>query len=154
MSYHLTILRTANGKQQNISLDEALAAMSELGGWIFNGVQNSFELTGREGSVTLWFQDGELWTSSSEDWQFAPLLALAEQLGARVRGDEFETYRSAETTFLHPDDVQLKRESEAKSKLLLAKNLRQEKRIKNGIVGFFVLLGALGFVIGKWLESR
>ncbi|MDR7375869.1 hypothetical protein J2X19_000527 [Rhodoferax ferrireducens] len=154
MSYHLTILRTANGKLHSITLDEARAAASQRGGWIFNGAQNSFELTNSEGSVTLWFQDGQLWTNSAEAWLFAPLLALAELLGGRVRGDEFETYQSAEVTFFHPDDVPLRREAEAASKLLVEKNIRQEKRIRNGIVGFFVILGFLGFAIGKWFEGR
>lgn len=154
MSYHLTILRSENGKLQRISLDEAIAATSHLRGWVFDGRQNSFEFSGFEGSVTLWFQDGELWTEFYDAWQFAPLLALAEQLGARLRGDEFETYSSAETTFSHPDDVQLQRESKAKSKPLYAKQMRQEKYIRNGIVGVFVLLGVVAFLIGKWFENR
>lgn len=154
MSYHLTILQTANGKLHSIALDEVHAAASQRGGWIFNGAQTSFELTSSEGSVTLWFQDGQLWTNSAEAWLFAPLLALAELLCGRVRGDEFETYQSAEVTFFHPDDVPLRRESEATSKLLVEKNIRQEKRIRNGIVGFFVFWGCLGFAIGKWFEGR
>jgi hypothetical protein len=143
-----------NGSLQTIALDEVRAAASKLDGWTLDESQHILEFTSSNGFVTLRHDDGVLWTSHSEAWQIEPLLAFAELLGARVRGDEFETYLSAETTFFHADDVQLREESEAESNLLISNNKRQDKLIRNVIVGCFVLLGALGFALGKWLEGK
>jgi hypothetical protein len=80
------------------------------------------------------------------------MLVLAKFLQARVRGDEWETYDS-DKTFLHPDDVSLREEAEAKSNAFLARELKHQKVFRNAIVGFFVALAAIFFLFGKWLEK-
>ena len=82
------------------------------------------------------------------------LLELARELGARVRGDEFETYATPDQTYAHPDDRRLAELARADSAKLLADNLAEQKRIRNGIFVFFAVLGAIGFLIGKWFEGR
>ena len=47
------------------------------------------------------------------------MLELADPLGARVRGDEYETYSSPDTTFRHPDDEALKRAASTESRRML-----------------------------------
>jgi hypothetical protein len=153
MSYHLTILRTDRGKHIPISLDQALAAAQSLGNWRYVATPPSFEHAGAEGLSTVYFQKGELWTSNPEPCSIAPMLALARQLDARLRGDEFETYESADKTFLHPDDVQLRKAALAQSTALRADSMREQRLIRNVIVGFFLVLGALGYLVGKWFEG-
>lgn len=152
MGYHLTILRSANGKQLPISLEEAKIAARGLG-WKFDDNPPTFELELDEGTAVLWHQDDELWTKNPEEWAFTPMVALANALGGRLRGDEYETYGADGDTYLHPDDVVLGEEAERASAPLLAAHLREQRRIRNFIIAFFVVLGAIGAMIGKAFEN-
>ena len=62
-------------------------------------------MSGAEESFVLYLSDGELWTSNPDESMLSQMVALASALGARVRGDELETYNSDLTSFTHPDDV-------------------------------------------------
>lgn len=154
MGYHLTILRTAQGRQVPIALDEAMVAARDLGGWDYTESPPKFERRGEEGTCTLWYEDGELWAKTPEPWELEPMLILAKHLGARVRGDEFETYESIDKTFFHPDDLQLRKEAETQSRALLSDSMREQKLIRNVIVGFFIALASVGYLVGKWFEAR
>lgn len=151
MGYHLTILRSAHGKQYPIPLDEAKHAALRLG-WECEDTPPTFSLRTGAGTVAVWHQDEELWTKNPEDWGVAPLVTLADALNARVRDDEFETYAADGTTFLHPDDVSLRLQAERESAALIADTLRDQKRIRNFIVGFFAIVAAIGYLIGKSFE--
>jgi hypothetical protein len=97
MSYHVTILRTEQGSQIPISLNETKVAAHDLK-WDFQESPPTFSLRANEGICTLWYQDGELWTKTPELWELEPMLVLAKHLSARVRGDEYETYETPERT--------------------------------------------------------
>ncbi|QNA90618.1 hypothetical protein G4G28_22720 [Massilia sp. Dwa41.01b] len=153
MGYHLTILRSSHGKQLPISLDEARAAALELG-WEYTDTPPTFSLTVPEGTVQLWHDDHALWTKNPEEWGMTPLVEFANALQARVRGEEFESYGANGEVCQHPDDVLLKQEAEQASGALLAQSRREQQRIRNVFVGFFIVLGVLGYVIGKSLENR
>lgn len=84
MGYHLTILRSANGKQLPISLEEAKLAARGLG-WEFSDDPPTFELSLDEGTAVLWHQDAELWTTNPDDRAIAPMVALANALPSRIR---------------------------------------------------------------------
>lgn len=154
MGYHVTILRTAQGTQIPISLEEAVSATSSIDGWRYLESTETFKFQGKEGSCTLWYQDGELWTKNPEEWQLGVMVALAKRLNARVRDDEWETYDSTGNAFQHPDDIPLRKKAEARSKALLARSMQEQRFIRNAIVGFFVALGVVGYFVGKWLEQQ
>lgn len=153
MSYHVTILRSSQGKQHPISLNEAVSAAKSIEGWSYAETPPTFEYSGAEGTCALWYHDGELWTKNPDEWGINAMLVLARRLEARVRGDEWETCDS-DKTYLHPDDIPLRAEAETKSKVLLSRELKQQRFIRNIIIGIFVLLGIIGFLIGKWFENR
>lgn len=153
MGYHVTILRSSQGKRIPISLGEAVSAANSIDGWNYSETPPAFEYSCSEGTCTLWHQDGELWTKNPEEWGINAMLVFAKRLEARVRGDEWETYDS-DTTFLHPDDIPLRTEAEAKSKALLSHELKQQRLIRNAIVGFFVAIGIAAYFIGKWFENH
>ncbi|MDP1633742.1 MAG: hypothetical protein Q8L69_03545, partial [Gallionellaceae bacterium] len=149
----VTILRSSQGKQHPISLNEAVSAAKGIEGWSYSENPPTFEYSNAEGTCALWYQDGELWTKNPEKWCINAMLVLARRLEARVRGDEWETY-DADKTYLHADDISLRAEEEFKSKALLSSELKQQRFIRNAIIGFFVVLGIIGFLIGKWFENH
>lgn len=154
MSYHLTILRSKNSKQLPISLEEAKLVATKIGYWKYSETPRTFKLLTKNGESTLWYNDGELWTKTPQVWEIDHIINFAKELGGRVRGDEFETYITADETFTHPDDIILRKIEEEKSAAMLQKDISSQKRIFHVIIGFFLLLGLIGFLIGKWFESR
>lgn len=126
MSYHVTILRTRQGKPQPIGRDEVLAvvgARPEL--QVEAGKDGTLQITvrerGEERPLLIW-EGGELWARDPDPDTLGLLVELAEPLGARVRGDELETYRSATETYTHPDDAAAIRLSEADVRRLKARS--------------------------------
>lgn len=119
MGYHLSILRT-NGKQ-NIPIDQM--EIESLPGafpeWQFDTKQIALvSVDDRDDAPALWFTDGQLWTTNPSDETIASMITLANKLGARVRGDEFETYRTVNETYVHPDDMETLGELQSESKSL------------------------------------
>jgi len=55
----------------------------------------------------MYLDEGKLWVKNPSASFLATMIELAEKLSARVRGDEFETYRSPDETYEHPDDLEL-----------------------------------------------
>ncbi len=152
MSYHVTILRSALGKQVPIPIEQARDVALELGEWTFSESPPTFEVKRGSASCTLRYQDGELWAKTPEPWELEPMLALAAKLGARVRGDEYETYISPEETYNHPDDIALRREDEAMSRKMLRRDPLSPQWVRVYIIGFFGVLGVIAFLVGKWFE--
>jgi hypothetical protein len=151
MGYHLTILRSSPQGSIPIPLAEAKLAALELG-WIYADQPPTFTRHTGQGDCTLWHQDGELWTSDPETWEICHLLILAEVLGARLRGDENETYETPDRTWSHPDDLRPADTAQAASDALLSRSLREQALIRNLIVLFFGVLAIGAYLLGKWFE--
>lgn len=122
MGYHVTILRTRGKTPLPIAEDEIERAAATLPGWRYDRAERTLHA---EGGLQLWFQDGELWTKNPDDAALERMLALAAALGARVRGDEGETYRSLDDTYAHPDDEDDRRAAAAATQAWK----RKERRI-------------------------
>ncbi|AKJ29208.1 hypothetical protein AAW51_2517 [Caldimonas brevitalea] len=103
--------------------------------------------------LVLWYENGELWTERPEPWMLEALLDLAKRLGARVRGDEFETYETVDRTYFHPDGIQARGDAERESKAMLADHLKTQRIIRIGIIGCFAALAAAAYFIGKQFEK-
>lgn len=154
MSYHLRIIRSENSRQLPISLEEAKLATTRMGNWKYSETPDSFTLLTENGESTLWYNNEELWLKTPRIWEIEHAIEFAKELGGRVRGDEFETYITANETIDHPDDVILRKIEEEKSAALLGKKFAWQQWIYRGIIGFFLSLGLIGFLIGRWFESQ
>lgn len=71
------------------------------------------------------------------------MLGLADELGARVRGDELETYRTPTETYRHRDDDAQRASDEA-----LVSAMKRRQRIRQwglniAVFGFLALLAIL-----------
>jgi len=111
MGYHVTILRTKAGRPDPISRDEVVRALASMGGRLAldPAVPQAMQLvepSKGEASELLLMDEGELWAKSPGDEFVALMVELADLLGARVRGDEFETYRAHDDVDVHPEDAE------------------------------------------------
>ncbi|MCK4706406.1 MAG: hypothetical protein KAT90_13075 [Gammaproteobacteria bacterium] len=105
----------------------------------------------RNGGVFLAFNNGELWLKNPEPTDLNNMLMLANEMGARVRGDEFETYESVNKTFVHPDDVELISSAQQEFKELKRSAKNRTYLLNAKIFSFFVLLILVFYTLG-WLE--
>jgi hypothetical protein len=105
MGYHVSIIRTKNGRPLPISEMDVITALGNDPRWSYEKQSSSAILSDPDnGDICLWLQDGELWTKNPDERGINAMIALANLLEARVRGDELETYRTSTETYLHPDD--------------------------------------------------
>jgi hypothetical protein len=141
MSYHVTILRTSGKQTVPITKEEAVGLPKAFPDWKYDSDQDA--LVSATGNEALWFSDGELWTKNPSNDTVTSMLALAEHLGARVRGDELETYRTATETYLHPDDAEAKVESDADLEAWSRREKLKLWVIRFAVIGLAVLLGIL-----------
>lgn len=123
MGYHLTILRTEGRKQLPIPVGEIEQAIAGLPEWKLSRDRKNLSYKAPDGfgfRLNFNAEDGELWQKGDEvltsDRAMDLMVALAERLSARLRGDEFETYRSAQESYAHPDDAAIVRELEQQSR--------------------------------------
>lgn len=111
MGYHIHILRTASCKAVPIGEAEVREAVTRMAGrldvmpdapelWLYQPA------LGRESEIVI-VENGELWAKNPSDTVLALMIELAGYLGARVRGEELETYRTVGETYIHPDDREL-----------------------------------------------
>ena len=104
MSYHVNFVRTRGALTVPIELAEAKKVLAEAG-WNFQDAEGCFVLPEPEGNnSTFWFKSGQLWAASPSEQELQRMLDVAPALEARIRGDEFETYRTINDWFVHPDD--------------------------------------------------
>jgi hypothetical protein len=144
MGYHVAILRTTRRGEQPITFEEASRAAAKDGHWQVSPEKQELDrpLANRD-HLTLWLDDGRLWAKSPTEDGIAAMLALAEPLGARVRGDEFETYSTVDETYFHPDDrVEMVASKQAGDELV-RRSKRQSILIHACIIGCFIALGLL-----------
>ena len=105
MGYHVTILRPTGHPNQSITISDLQSDSVENLGWRYVTENDSVSLkNGQDPTQTLYLSEGTLWTSNPTEAALRRMVELAEVLGARVRGDELETYRADLTTHVHPDD--------------------------------------------------
>lgn len=109
MGYHVYILRT-KGIRQPISEAEVRRAIVPMAGrfevfphgeefWLYQPA------LGEESEILILDKDeGELWAKTPGETFTALMIELAGYLGARVRGEELETYLSLDDVYIHPDD--------------------------------------------------
>jgi len=146
MGYHVTILRTRGTQSLPIAGDEIERAAAALPGWRYDRAERTLHA---DGGLQLWSANGTLWTKNPDDAALERMIALADALGARVRGDEGETYRAPDDPYFHPDDEDDRRAAVATSD----RWQRRERRrwIMRGIVvALLAILAGRRLVLAYW----
>jgi hypothetical protein len=130
MGYHVNILR---GKEPELSpilkseIEELVKHFPDLR--IERPISKSAELDlviSKDGADISRFtlQDGKIWTKNPDEIGIQAMINIAKYLGARVRGDEFETYESLDNTYIHPEDRDEARFAQEKSAAYLTQHNR------------------------------
>ena len=146
MGYHVTILRTRGTQSLPIAGDEIERAAAALSGWRYDRAARTLHA---DGGLQLWSENGELWTKNPDDAALERMIALADALGARVRGDEGETYRSPDDPYFHPDDEDDRRAAAAAS----GQWRRRERRswiLRGIVVALLAILAGRRLVLAYW----
>jgi hypothetical protein len=155
MGYHVQIVRTRAGQPQPISREEVEAALAAMGGRLAIDRNHAADVQlidpakGDESELLI-LQDGELWTSTPGEPFIALMIELAEKLGARVRGEEYETYRGVDDVYDHPDDAALRALAPRAGAEVGRSAAWDEWRGRLIAVGVWMLIG-LVFIVGSKL---
>lgn len=146
MSYLVKIIRTKSGRVIPIQWHEINdAAVDVIGLAVSVDESNTLRVTtsdsGMRGDCLLYFEDGEIWTKTPTEEVLAVMIALAGKLNARVRGEEFESYRTPSDTYVHPDDSLASKARLEESRKIIKNTRKRQIIINAAIIGGFVLLG-------------
>lgn len=128
MSYHITILRVPSAP---IQLEEVMRALVHMPGRLALSQDAQpdplvYEPAKGDQSEIMALTDGELWAKNPSEEFLRLMIELAGLLGARARGDEFETYRSIDETYWHPDDRELIEEAAQLSREMASRQRRTD----------------------------
>ena len=148
MGYHISILRTPSDPIRMEALVQAIDRMS--GRLAFDqDAQPDPQVyqpgKGDESEIML-LEDGELWARNPSEEFLRLMIELAGLLGARVRGDELETYRTPEETYHHPDDSELIAEAAELSRKMASRQRSRDWLTRFATVGVAALAG--------WIYTR
>lgn len=160
MGYHVTILRSQNGQISPISKSEIESLIGSFPGSNIAPDKRNKDILNivisKGGKEVSWltFDDGELWTKNPEGEEIQVMIDIASQLGARVRGDEFETYISPSETYFDQYDLIEKQKAEAEQADFFRSEAHTNLNIKRAIILIFMVVAGIAFVIGKMFEAR
>jgi hypothetical protein len=110
MGSHITIVRSHAGGPHPITAAEVAAALQRLHSPYVLAPDARADARvydpsrGGEADI-LFLQVGELWASNPSLQLLGTMIELARELEARVRNDDFKTYRTVFETYVHPDDA-------------------------------------------------
>lgn len=112
MGSHITIVRTQAAAPSPIAATEVELALQRLHSpYVLapdaRADARVYDPTRSGDADVLFLQVGELWVSNPSLQLLGMMIELARELGARVRNDDFETYRTVFETYIHPDDAAL-----------------------------------------------
>ncbi len=144
MGYHVAIIRTSGEENDSITLAELQDHSARNSDWTLETTEShpSYTYTGAT-PLTCWLTDGELWTTNPDEEGLKIMLGLASDLGARVRGDEFETYNDDLTTYNHPDDVKAKGQAAESGEELMRKARKRQWKLNLSIASFFIVIALI-----------
>lgn len=153
MAYHLTIVRTRDGTPVPITREETAAAVAARGGLATKDLpKGRWEIRaagpGDVRSVLVW-DDGEIWSRDPRPETIALMLELAARLGARVRGDEFETYRTPDDTYEHPDDAAAIAAARAETRRLRRRSRLRQWSFHAAVATVFIVLMVVAATCSK-----
>lgn len=148
MGYHITILRAPSAPIQAGELAQAIGRMSGRLAVDRDAQPDPVvydPAKGEQGEIMV-FEDGQLWAKNPSEEFLRLMIELAGLLGARARGDELETYRSADETYDHPDDRELITEAAQLSRELARRQRRRDWISRIAPLLVFALIG--------WIYAR
>lgn len=159
MGYHVQIIRKSGGVVRAIQKSEIEKLVGLISGArIAPPSLKSATLdliVMHEGKDACWLtlQNGVLWSKDPEPNELKIMISLAQKLDARVRGDNFESYRSPDDTYIDAEDLEEKRNSNIEGQRILKASKSADLKIKIVIISIFALLGAVAYFVGTIFEK-
>lgn len=151
MGYHVAILRTGL-QNKSVHQEEIVSVVGgQFGFDLERDDSGSIKQVSRDYSgeeVLLFYDEPELWAKNPTDTVLRVMIEIAMALGngARVRGDEGETYESVTKTYIHADDIHI--HEEEKSQFDWPYWLPRALKVLIGLI----LVFSFGKILLKWLS--
>jgi len=151
MGYHVELVASPS---RPIGWAE-LALAGEALGWYADEKEQELRLE-PEGKLVarVVLSDGEAWIKTPDDVALTAVIALAEKMGLRARGDEFESYRSLNEWYIHPDDEMLRARPPTLAASPSAQRLLRQRQMINFAKLAVLVVMFLGFAIKAWKEFQ
>lgn len=106
MGYHLNLIKN-DGK--SFVLNDIKTALQNNTDFELQEKDKVVKIVSKkeENDLVAFYHNGMIWSEKYTVELIIFLLKLSSILDARVRGDEFETYKTSTKTFIHPEDIEL-----------------------------------------------
>lgn len=153
MGYHVSLIRENNGKIEPIGREEIIGIISSCPDFSYEDRENYLNLkkiSAYGGAVYFIYQDGELYVKNPTEIQLEEFILLAQKLGGRIRGENFETYRTGSETYIHENDVQ---EAADHVRQINSSKSNRKRRSFLWKAGFILACAILGGLIGTVKNS-
>ncbi|MGE0254356.1 MAG: hypothetical protein AB7N54_08630 [Alphaproteobacteria bacterium] len=112
-----------------------------------------FDPTGKIRGSLLFF-DGRLQTKNPDEATIVWMIELARALDARVIDNMRRTYRTPTEKYIHPDDIERRKQVARELKRVRNKWLPDGVTVmKWALVGFFILLGVAAYFVASLITS-
>lgn len=154
MGYHISVLRTANGRREPITRTEIEGYVSSSDVLFFRNLDSNICTIGIKGfgeAKSLIWQDGEIWTSDPDKHVLSLMLGMAGDLNARVRGDELETYKTISDTYVHSDDLVEYKKRKSFRRALKYNFLFKRMAMRIAVVAAFIFVALVVAESFNWL---
>ena len=146
MGYHVSILKTDKNRKIPIDFNELELLVSS-----FNGLKFENDVLCVDGVPFVWLDNGILWCKNPDESKIDLMVRFADRIGARVRGEYYETYRSGHSAYTHPDDIELIEAAKVASQSLRRSTKRKSIVLNAVIFGSFLLIVGMFKFLG-WLN--
>lgn len=147
MGYHVSIIRETSNSAVIRAEEVERLAQKFRASVVAPSIQGSdleVVIPHSDGELRLSLSKGELWSVSPTPAELSIMIELADDLGALVKGDEGETYRTPIDAYQLAND----QESEALSRTIRGRR-RRGLAIYSAIIAFFVVMALLVHFIGR-----
>jgi hypothetical protein len=153
MGYDVSVIRTVSGRRQRFSVDDFSTLARNYPEWSYDSASETLERrSGDEQGFWMSASAMELTAKEPTERQIELTLEVAHALGARVRGDNLETYRTPTDTFNHPDDERLRRQAAPLGFTQPSKYVRIANYIKIGAL-VLLALNFIAYLVHGWVTS-
>lgn len=158
MGYHISLVSNTTNRDDKFEYKDTKLKIENSDKFeIIEDDGKSFTIIEKnnKSEFAAFYNNGYIWISTTLDEEIAIFIELADILKCRARGDEGETYRTANEVYYHPDDLEGNENDLSPEMKKNAVSVKRYNVVVKAIqvVGTIIFLGVMLLVILKKLEG-